>query len=65
MTDKTIYCNHCAKLNRGDVTLCAGCGLPLRAEPPKYPTESAEKKSRVLSLLSRIAAVDFLHLHGH
>jgi len=65
MTDKTIFCNHCAKLNRRDVTLCAGCGLPLRGEPPKYTTESADKKSRLQFLLSRIAAVDFLHLHGH
>jgi len=65
MTDKTIYCNHCDQLNRRDVTLCVGCGLPLRGEPPKYTTESADKKSRLQFLLSRIAAVDFLHLHGH
>lgn len=65
MTEKTTYCNYCSKLNRGEVTICAGCGLPLRGELPRHVTDAAGKKSRWRFLLSRIAAVDFMHLHGH
>jgi hypothetical protein len=65
MSNKTKYCNFCARFNQKEATVCVGCGLPLGGVPTKQSVESNDKKSGFRFLLSRIGAVDFLHLHLH
>ena len=65
MPGKTKFCNYCAKFNREEATICVGCGLPLSGTPTKQPLEDIDRKSGLRFVLSRIGAVDFLHLHLH
>jgi hypothetical protein len=63
MSDNTVNtCDFCASINREEATTCVSCGHQLREMPTKQFLESKSKRTRLVFILSRIGAADFMGL---
>ncbi len=63
MPDNTVNtCDFCASINREEATTCVSCGHPLRGELRQQSLEVKSKKARLIFILSRIGAADFMGL---
>ena len=63
MSDNLVNtCDFCASINREEATICVSCGHQLREMPTKQSLESQSKRNRLVLILSRIGAADFMGL---
>ncbi|EFH85728.1 hypothetical protein Krac_6961 [Ktedonobacter racemifer DSM 44963] len=66
MSDRTAnQCNFCAKVNREEATTCEVCGHELHRATELQSSQTNGRKKGLRFILSRIGAVDALHLHLH
>ena len=63
MSNNTVNtCNFCASINREEATTCISCGHQLRGMPTRQALEAKGKRARLIFILSRAGAADFMHL---